>query len=101
MAKFKVLETSYINGQIVAPGDIVDYDGVASANLEPIGSPKEVEAAAKAAAKALRDEAKKAGAQVKVEGKAGEDPSWRDLTDADSDEVVAKAIADAKTRLIM
>jgi hypothetical protein len=36
MAKYIVKELSYINGSLVQPGETVDYDGEASANLEPV-----------------------------------------------------------------
>ena len=36
MAQYKVVEKSFINDMIVEVGDIVDYDGEASANLELI-----------------------------------------------------------------
>jgi hypothetical protein len=36
MAKYRVLEKSYINGRIYEEGEIVEYDGEASDNLEPI-----------------------------------------------------------------
>ena len=47
MAKYRVLTKSYIDSSIVNEGDIVEYDGVASDNLELIG-PEEAEPAAKA-----------------------------------------------------
>lgn len=42
MAKYRVLSKSYIDGSIVDEGDIVEYDGEASANLELI-EPEECE----------------------------------------------------------
>ena len=36
MALYRVLETSYINEQIVEPGQIVEYGGNAGPNLEPL-----------------------------------------------------------------
>jgi hypothetical protein len=36
MAKFRVLEKSFINNRIVEPGDVVEYDGKHGKNLEPI-----------------------------------------------------------------
>ena len=34
MPKYRVLETSYIGNSLCQPGDIVEYDGEASGNLE-------------------------------------------------------------------
>lgn len=36
MPQFKVLERSHIGGRIVQPGEVIEYDGVASANLQPL-----------------------------------------------------------------
>jgi signal peptidase I len=36
MAKYRVLSKSYIDGSIVDEGDIIEYDGEASGNLELI-----------------------------------------------------------------
>ena len=36
MAKYRVLEKSFIGDAIVEAGAIVDYDGEPSSNLEPI-----------------------------------------------------------------
>ena len=49
MPKFRVTEVSFINNQIVQPGDTVDFDGLPGANLEPIDKP--AKAAADAVAK--------------------------------------------------
>lgn len=40
MAQFRVIETSFINNKLVQPGDIVEYEGRAGKNLEPIKSGK-------------------------------------------------------------
>ena len=58
MARYRVLETSYINERIVEAGDEITLDGVASANLEPIGDIKVAEASAR---KALLTEARALG----------------------------------------
>lgn len=59
MAKYRVLEKSFINNALVDEGAIIDYDGEASANLELIEdvsdpaetpAPKQKAKAAKAAA---------------------------------------------------
>ena len=39
MAKYRVLETSFIDNKLVHPGDEIDYDGEASGNLELIEEP--------------------------------------------------------------
>jgi len=36
MAQYRVLQKSFINDQIVEEGDIIEYDGEASVNLEPL-----------------------------------------------------------------
>lgn len=46
MAKYKVLERSFLNNRLHEAGDIINYDGTPAANLEPVDS------AAKAAVKA-------------------------------------------------
>jgi hypothetical protein len=46
MAKYKVLTKSFINDRIVEEGDVVDYDGVAGPNLEPVKGKKAAQAAA-------------------------------------------------------
>jgi hypothetical protein len=47
MAKYRVLTKSYIDSAIVNEGDVIEYDGEASANLELI-EPEEAEPVAKA-----------------------------------------------------
>lgn len=42
MAQYKVIQKSFINGAIVDEGDIIEYDGVASGNLELIPDPNAV-----------------------------------------------------------
>ncbi|MDQ0392180.1 hypothetical protein [Labrys monachus] len=37
MARYRVLELSYFNERIVEPGDEVEFNGIAGANLELIG----------------------------------------------------------------
>lgn len=34
MARYRVLEKSFINNRLVQPGEEIDYDGEASANLQ-------------------------------------------------------------------
>lgn len=36
MAQYRVLEKSFIGGRIIEAGEIVEYDGEAAGNLEPI-----------------------------------------------------------------
>jgi hypothetical protein len=36
VAKYKVLEKSFINGALVEEGEIIDYDGEPGPNLEPV-----------------------------------------------------------------
>ena len=36
MKKYTVIEKSFINNKLCEPGEIVDYDGEASSNLQPI-----------------------------------------------------------------
>lgn len=40
MAKYKVLEKSFINNAIVEAGEVIEYDGEASNNLELIDEKK-------------------------------------------------------------
>jgi hypothetical protein len=39
VARFIVRERSFIDNRLVEPGEEIDYDGEASANLEPVGKP--------------------------------------------------------------
>lgn len=50
MAKFRVIKTSFINNAICSEGDVIEYDGIPSDNLEAIDKPalKAVELAATA-----------------------------------------------------
>lgn len=40
MAKYKVLTRSFINNAIREEGEIVEYEGRAGSNLEPLDEPK-------------------------------------------------------------
>jgi hypothetical protein len=40
MARYRVLEKSFINNRIVEEGDEVEYEGKAGSNLEPLDKPK-------------------------------------------------------------
>ena len=53
MAKYKVLEKSFINNAIVEEGAIIEYDGEASDNLELIKEEKPAKAKADANADSL------------------------------------------------
>lgn len=44
MPKYRVLETSFIGNRLVQPGDVVDYDGEVSGNLQKL-TPKQAQAA--------------------------------------------------------
>lgn len=50
MARYRVLEKSFLNFQLVEPGVEIDYDGKPDGNLEPLDD------AAKAAVEARADE---------------------------------------------
>lgn len=41
MARYRVLDKSFINNTLFEPGAEIDYDGDAGANLELIESPKD------------------------------------------------------------
>lgn len=47
MPKYRVLEKSFIENKLVEAGAVIDYDGEASSNLEPL-SKKEAKAAEEA-----------------------------------------------------
>lgn len=36
MAKYKVLELTFMRDRLVEPGEMIDYDGVPGPNLEPV-----------------------------------------------------------------
>jgi hypothetical protein len=40
MPQYRVLQTSFINNAIVHEGEVVEYDGEAGSNLEPIEDEK-------------------------------------------------------------
>lgn len=42
MAQYRVLAKSFINSRIVEEGEIIEYDGEASENLEPVKGNKPV-----------------------------------------------------------
>jgi hypothetical protein len=56
MARFRVLERSFIDNRLVEVGEEVDYDGIPSANLEAVDK----------AAKAARAKAPKADAASEI-----------------------------------
>jgi hypothetical protein len=59
MAQYRVLEVSFIDNSVRQPGDIVEFDGAPSTNLEPVDSAakKAAKAAEAAAAAAAADPA--------------------------------------------
>jgi hypothetical protein len=40
MARYEVLELSFINDTLVQPGTIIEYDGKPGSQLKPIDAPK-------------------------------------------------------------
>lgn len=58
MAKYRVLETSYIDERIVEAGTEVEYGGLAGFNLQALGDVRQAEAEARAA---LLDESRRYG----------------------------------------
>lgn len=48
MAQYKVLEKSFIGNRMVEAGEVIDYDGEAGANLEPVKAAKGKKAEASA-----------------------------------------------------
>lgn len=53
MAKYKVLQRSYLNGEVYLPGDEVEYTGTPGKFLEPLD--KEAETLSKAAARERKE----------------------------------------------
>lgn len=45
MAKFKVLQASFINNSLVQVGDVIDFDGDAGENLAPYNKSKDAKEA--------------------------------------------------------
>lgn len=41
MAKYRVLEASFIDNKMCKEGDVVEYDGIPGSNLEPLDAPAE------------------------------------------------------------
>lgn len=39
MPRYRVLEKSFIGNRLVQAGEEIDYEGEASSNLEPLGTP--------------------------------------------------------------
>jgi hypothetical protein len=44
MAKYEVLELSFINNTLVQPGEIIEFDGIAASNLKPVGKSRKAAA---------------------------------------------------------
>lgn len=64
MAKYKVLEKSHINDRVVDAGEEIEYDGLPSANLQPIDSDgKKAAKEAKKLAEAEKEAAEKLAAE--------------------------------------
>ena len=61
MAKYRVLQTSFINNSLVNEGDVVDYDGEAADNLELVSK---ASSKGKAAEVATQDQAQAADQTV-------------------------------------
>lgn len=78
MPQYRVLQTSFIGNRLVQEGDVIDFDGEPSDNLEPMDK-----AAKKAAAAANTPEAQaEAIARLKAAANAG-NPDVPALTEAD------------------
>jgi len=58
MAKYRVLETSYIDERIVEAGTEIDYAGLTGFNLQALGDVRQAEVAARTA---LLEEARRNG----------------------------------------
>lgn len=43
MARYEVLELSYIGDRLVRPGTVVEYDGLPGGNLRPLDPPVPLE----------------------------------------------------------
>jgi hypothetical protein len=83
MPKFRVAHTSFIDNRLVHEGDIVDYDGEPSDNLEPVDK-----AAKKLAAATNTPEAEaEALARLSAAANAG-DPDTPALTEVDQQDAV-------------
>lgn len=95
MPRYLVKETSFINGQIVNAGEEVDYDGVASFNLELIGDKKATVAADTASKAALVKEALDLKATI-VDSSGN--PTDEPITGNEDIEVIQAAIQKAKER---
>lgn len=95
MARYRVKEVSFINGAIVEAGEEVEYEGVASHNLEPIGAEKAVDKAEADAKAALVKEAIDLKATI-----VGEDgkPTSEPITGDEDLETIQHAIQQAKER---
>lgn len=63
MAKYRVKTLSFINNRLCNEGEVVDYDGIPSDNLEPMDAAGEA-AASKTAAAAAEDIARQKAAAV-------------------------------------
>lgn len=95
MPRYRVTELAYINDRIVSPGEEVDFEGIPSDHMILLDEQEAPKVKARAA-RSLREEAKKIGAQLLISEPGAKTEVWRDLTDDDSPEIVAKAIADTK-----
>ena len=86
MAKYRVLEKSFIGNALVEEGAVVEYDGVPSSNLEPMDKQAEAAAEKSADANTVSIARQKAAA-------AGASPDQVDTAAAAS--AAAKAAADS------
>ena len=73
MAQFKVLEVSYIDNKICQPGDVVEYAGFPSENLEPLDAPAKRLAAQTPSHEVTAKRLTKAGFQSPLEALAPSD----------------------------
>lgn len=95
MPRYRVTELAYINDRIVNPDEEVDFEGIPSEHMILVDEREAPKVKARSE-KSLREEAKKIGAKLLISEPGAKTEVWRDLTDDDSPEIVAKAIADTK-----
>ena len=82
MAKYRVLETSYIDERIVEAGEEINYTGLTGFNLQVLGDARQAEVAARTA---LLEEARGYGLTLEPNAPAAK---------------IAQAIGDYKQRLM-
>jgi len=95
MPKYRVCETSFIDNRLVREGEIVDYDGEPSANLQPVKGKKAGNDLADALAQAHAEVEQASNAAVAARMASDGNPADSALSNAANEAEDRKAQAEA------